>query len=146
MNRRVAMPSPSGRNDAKLYFPAGTGYAFDAASPKQRMTKRAFDRAYDYAVENHGQKAADALWAGMTSPAYERDEQEQEQAKDVEADPNPQLRKGGGFVDGIWHDDVSDLEHGDALPTYKSNGTPKNALAGDSNPLAGIVLPKIGHP
>jgi hypothetical protein len=39
MNRRP-MPSPSGRNDAKLYLPPGVGYAFDAAAPTVRMRER----------------------------------------------------------------------------------------------------------
>jgi hypothetical protein len=132
MTRR-AMPSPRGTNAAGLFVTSerGFGLAYDAApEPKQRMTKAEFDRAYDYAVANHGQKAADALWNGMVGPAYERDDQEK--AED-DAEQNLDLMDPSSPAAKLAAREAvsKDSKARDGLPNYAA-GLPKNAISGRS--------------
>jgi hypothetical protein len=139
MSRRVPMPSPSGRNREGLFVASerGFGLAYDAAPEKSRMTKKAFDRAYDHVVETFGQAAADALWNGMIGPAYERDEQEAED----DAVQDPDLMDPNSAASKLAAKEAVSKDAG--LPSYtgpektRISGLPKNeadAMAGDGTP------------
>jgi hypothetical protein len=138
MNRRVPMPSPSGRNREGLFVASerGFGIAYDAApAPKQRMTKRAFDRAYDHVVETFGQEAADALWNGMIGPAYAAEEQEaaeDETEADVQEHYSRLMDPESAEAKEAAKEAVSkDSKARDGLPVY-SNKLPLDALTGES--------------
>jgi hypothetical protein len=141
--KRIPMPSPKSTNREGLFL-SSHGFALDSAPAQQPMSKRAFDRMYDYLQEEHGREVADGLWNAMVGPAYEAEEPAEDQG-------------GGGWVDGEWHSDVSDLEktNRDELPTYRRNGLPKNdveakngtELGMDGRSLRDLMKhTKIGYP
>jgi hypothetical protein len=89
-SHRIPMPSPSGRNAENLFLPSAGGFALDAApEPKPRLTKQQFDRLYDHVVERFGQEMGDALWGGMTGPAYEAEQAEDDTPRDLDVS-NPE--------------------------------------------------------
>jgi hypothetical protein len=119
---RIPMPSPSGKNREGLFMPSRSGMALDAApdEPTRRPSRALCNRAYERVLEECGRAAADEWWGTLFGPPDA---------------PAEDLEEGETYA-GEHQSREAVSKDGLGLPTYRRNGMPDNALAGDSSPRA----------